>query len=193
MRTPFVIGQQVYIRGLERADLEKMVGWINDEDVTRLLFMGLRPANIELLAEQWQQDQRNQNEVAFAVCDKQSDAFIGTTGLYSINWVMRSAEFRVFLGEKEFWNRGVGTECTRLMTVYGFEKLNLNKVWLGVNADNVGGARAYTKAGFVREGILRQEQYRNFRYYDVIRMSLLRSEYEQLRNTKTTETTESGA
>jgi ribosomal-protein-alanine N-acetyltransferase len=158
-----------------------MVEWINDHDVTQLLFTGMRPANIELLTQQWEQDQRSQNEIAFAVCDKETDAFIGTTGLYRIEWVMRTAEFRIFLGNKKFWNRGIGTECTKLMVIYGFDKLNLNKVCLGVNADNCGAVRAYEKAGFVREGILRQEQYRNFRYYDVIRMSVLRSEYEQFR------------
>jgi RimJ/RimL family protein N-acetyltransferase len=115
------------------------------------------------------------------VCDKEQEVFIGTTGLYSINWIMRAAEFRVFIGNKAFWNRGIGTECTKLMVVYGLEKLNLNRIWLGVNADNLGGVHAYEKAGFVREGVLRQEQYRNFRYYDVIRMSILRTEYEKIR------------
>jgi RimJ/RimL family protein N-acetyltransferase len=181
MKAPFMMGQQVYLRGLERSDLAAMVDWINDNEVTRLLFMGDRPANLELLEEQWEQEQRSQNEVVFAVCGKEDDTFIGTTGLYSINWIMRTAEFRIFLGNKAYWNRGIGTECTKLMVVYGFEKLNLNRIWLGVNADNIGGVRAYEKAGFVHEGVLRQVQYRNFRYYDGISMSMLRSEYEQLR------------
>lgn len=181
MKAPFMVGKQIYLRSLERTDLAAMVEWINDHEVTRLLFMGDRPANLELLEEQWEQEQRSQTEVVFAVCDKEDDSFIGRTGLYSINWIMRTAEFRIFLGNKAYWNRGIGTECTKLMVVYGFEKLNLNRIWLGVNADNIGGVRAYEKAGFVREGILRQEQYRNFRYYDVIRMSMLRSEYEKLR------------
>jgi RimJ/RimL family protein N-acetyltransferase len=158
-----------------------MVEWINDHDVTQLLFTGMRSANIELLTQQWEQDQRSQNEIAFAVCDKETDVFIGTTGLYRIEWVMRTAEFRIFLGDKKFWNRGIGTECTKLMVIYGFEKLNFNKVWLGVNASNGGAVRAYEKSRFVREGILRQEQYRNLQYYDVIRMSILRSEYEPFR------------
>jgi [ribosomal protein S5]-alanine N-acetyltransferase len=182
MKTPFLTGRQVYLRGLTRADLPAMVEWINDSDVTRLLFTGDRPAHLDLLEEQFAQDQRSARDIPFAVCTKAEDMFVGTTGLYVINWIMRSAEFRVFLGAKQYWNRGIGTECTRLMAVYGFEKLNLNRVYLGVNAENQGAARAYEKAGFVREGVLRQEQYRNFRYYDVVRMSMLRSEYEAVRD-----------
>jgi RimJ/RimL family protein N-acetyltransferase len=182
MKAPFMAGDQVYVRSLVRDDLVSMLEWINDPDVTRLLFVGITPANLELLTEQWEHEQRSRNDVVFAVCRKNSsDAFVGTTGLYGINWVMRTGEFRVFIGDKTVWNHGIGSECTKLMVVYGFEKLNLNRVWLGVNAANTGGVRAYEKAGFVREGILRQEQYRNFRYYDVIRMSVLRGDYEALR------------
>ena len=182
MKAPFLEGGKVYLRSLERADLQLMAEWLNDADVTRLLFMGLFPSSPEMLTAQWERERSNPEEVTFAVCDKQSSAFVGTTGLYRIHWVMRTGEFRVFLGDKRVWNRGIGTECVKLMVIYGFEKLNLNKVWLGVNAENAGGVRAYQKAGFVHEGVLRQEQYRNFRYYDAIRMSLLRSEYESMRD-----------
>lgn len=191
MTAPFIQGSRVYLRGLEREDFRSMSEWVNDADVTRLLFMGLFPANLEALIAQWERDRSNPEEVTFAVCDKDSNRFVGTTGLYRIHWVMRTGEFRVFLGDKRAWNRGLGTECAKLMVVYGFEKLNLHKVWLGVNADNVGGVKAYQKAGFVHEGVLRQEQYRNFRYYDAIRMSLLRSEYEEIREKYLCESTKS--
>jgi len=178
---PFISGDQIYLRAVERADLVQLAKWLNDSEVTRLLFMGAFPTNLELLAAQWERDHSNTDEVAFAVCEQRSDAFVGTTGLYRIHWIMRTAEFRVFIGDKNAWNHGIGTECAKLMVVYGFEKLNLNKVWLGVNAENTRGVRAYEKAGFIHEGVLREEQYRNFRYYDAIRMSILRSEYEQFR------------
>lgn len=181
MIAPFLQGQHIYLRSLERADLQLMAEWLNDPDVTRLLFMGLFPSNLEALTAQWERDRNNPEETTFAVCDKTSNQFVGTTGVYRIQWVMRTGEFRVFLGDKRVWNRGIGTECAKLMVVFGFEKLNLNKMWLGVNADNAAAVKAYQKAGFVHEGVLRQEQYRNFRYYDAIRMSMLRSEYEPIR------------
>lgn len=193
MSAPFIQGHRVYLRSVERQDLALITEWLNDPEVTRLLFMGLFPANLESLVAQWERDRSNPEEVTLAVCDKESNRFVGTAGLYRIHWVMRTGEFRVFLGDKKAWNRGLGTECTRLMVVYGFEKLNLNKVWLGVNAENAGGVKAYQKAGFVHEGILRQEQYRNCQYYDAVRMSLLRSEYEAIRDTYLCETAKNAA
>jgi RimJ/RimL family protein N-acetyltransferase len=47
-----------------------------------------------------------------------------------------------------------------------------------VHADNARGIRAYEKVGFRREGLLRQESYREGRYGDTLVMALLRQEWE---------------
>jgi len=177
LKNPFIVGEQVYLRGLELGDLENLVCWMNNSEVTYYLFMGDRPANLERLKEQFERERRSQNDIVFAVMHKESDTHIGWTGLYTINWISRSAEFRNFIGEKTHWNKGIGTEVAKLLIKYAFNKLNLNKVWLGVNTEHKGAIRSYEKAGFVREGILRQEIYRNGKYYDAVRMSIVRQEY----------------
>ena len=174
MKAPFITGHRIYLTGINKEDLSKIVKWVNDSEMTYYLFMGDRPAHIELLTEQWEKEIKNPNEVAMAIVDKKKDKMIGWSGLYSINWISRSAEYRIFIGEKQYRDRGIGTEVAKLMLNYGFEKLNLNKIWLGVNAAHKGAVHSYEKAGFVKEGMLREEIYRNGKYYDAIRMSILR-------------------
>ena len=174
---PFLQGEVVYCRGLRPDDSAAMSNWLNDDEVTRLLYQGLRPMSASAVYEMWSREAADANTVSLAVCRKENDAFVGTTGIYDLQWIMRSGAFRVFIGDKGSWDRGIGTDCARLMLRYGFDKLNLNRVWLGVNAANERAVRAYEKAGFVREGLLRQEQFRNGRYYDVVRMAVLRDEY----------------
>lgn len=179
MRSPYLSGKKLYLRGVEKEDLEKFVPWINDQEVTHYMFMGNRPAHLEVLIEQWEREIRNPNEAIFAIIDKKEDTLIGSAGLYQINNISRASEFRIIIGEKRFWKKGYGSETAGLLLEYGFEKLNLNKIWLGVNAENLAAGRSYEKAGFVKEGVLRQEIFRNNRYYDAIRMSILRAEYEK--------------
>jgi RimJ/RimL family protein N-acetyltransferase len=81
------------------------------------------------------------------------------------------------LGEPEEWGKGYGSEATRLVLRYAFETLNLNRVWLHVYEYNERGLRAYEKAGFRREGRLRQEMFRDGRYWDTIVMGILRDEW----------------
>ena len=178
MKHPFIIGDRVYLRGLEKDDLTgNMSQWANDSDVTYFMFMGATPSTSERLEEEYEPLWKSKNDIVLAVIDKKTDVHIGNVGLYGINWISRAAEFRIIIGEKKYWNKGYGTEATQLTVAYGFEKLNLNKIWLGVNQDNKSAVKTYEKAGFIHEGTLRQEIYRNGQYYDAVRMSILRDAY----------------
>lgn len=178
MYHPFIIGKKLYLRGLERKDLEgNYFQWANDPEVTYYMFMGAYPNTIEALQEEYDKLIKSKNDVVFAIIDKKTDTHIGNVGLYTINWISRSGELRIIIGEKKYWGKGYGTEATKLVLEYAFDKLNLNKVWLGVNVEHVAAVRCYENAGFVKEGILREEIYRNGKYYDAVRMSVLRKEY----------------
>jgi RimJ/RimL family protein N-acetyltransferase len=58
-----------------------------------------------------------------------------------------------------------------------FEELNLNRVWLEVHDFNARAIACYRKCGFIEEGRLRQDRYRNGEYGDTIVMGLLRDEF----------------
>jgi RimJ/RimL family protein N-acetyltransferase len=178
MSTAFLEGKDIVLRGFEREDLQHLYRWVNDPEVTYYMFMGDRPSTIEDLAEIWEKERKSPTDIVFAIIEKAGGKVVGTCGLYCINFISRHAELRIVIGEKDFWGKGLGTETLRLMISYAFDKLNLNKVWLGGNADNTAAIRCYEKAGFTREGVLRQEIYRNGKYYDAIRLSILREEYE---------------
>ena len=179
MYHPFIVGEKIYLRGLEKNDLSgNMFQWVNDPEVTYFMMMrGERPNSMELMEEEYERYTRSKNDVVFGIVDKKTDTLIGRVGLYDIHRISHFGEFRIIIGEKEYWNKGYGTEATKLTVQYGFETLNLSKVWLHTNAENKGAIKAYENAGFVHEGVLRQEIYRNGRYYDAVRMSILRDEY----------------
>ncbi|MBA3075682.1 MAG: GNAT family N-acetyltransferase, partial [Anaerolineae bacterium] len=103
---------------------------------------------------------------------------IGNTGLHNIDMVTREAEFGIFIGEKSYWSQGLGREATLLTLKHGFEDLNLNRIFLFVFENNLRGIAAYKAVGFVQEGILREAIYKNGRYYNVLVMSVLHSEWK---------------
>lgn len=102
---------------------------------------------------------------------------IGWVHLAEIDPWARHAELGIFIGEADYRGRGFGTETTRLVVEFGFNQLNLNKVWLTVDADNEAALRCYNRVGFRRDGVIRDAVYRDGRYIDRILMSVLRSEY----------------
>jgi RimJ/RimL family protein N-acetyltransferase len=92
----------------------------------------------------------------------------------------RHAELGIMIGEKEYWNRGYGTDAVGTLVRFAFEQMNLNKVTLGVFEFNERAQAVYQKLGFVVEGRAREDYYQDGRYWDIIRMSVLRREYDAL-------------
>lgn len=169
------------LKQIEASDLKKLSGlisgWVNDGLVTYYMFTGQTPKNSKQILADFEKLLGNDHNVIFLVLDKKTKKPVGYAGLYEINPTARKAEFRVLIGETDFWGKGLGTEITELLTFYGFDRLNLNRVYLGFTSDNKSAQKAYENSGYKFEGTLKQDIYRNSQYYDSIRMAILRDEY----------------
>ncbi len=177
MSAPFLAGDKVVLRGLRRNDLERYRSWLENPEATHFMESGWRPVSDAEIEEIYKASTEPDDTAVFVIVDKASDTPVGVCGLYLIHWICRRGEFRILIGDDAFRGKGLGSEAARLTVAYGFDKLNLETIYLGVNAENQGAIASYEKAGFVREGIRRRLIYRNGRYYDALMMSILRDEY----------------
>jgi len=179
MQNPFLIGTKIYLRPLERPDAPVLAKWINDERVTRTL-QQYRPQNLQT-EEAWIDGlYGGERDIVLGIATKDGDRLVGCAGLHNIDFKDRKASFGIMIGEPEEWGKGYGSEATALMIGHGFATLNLHRIWLHVYANNAHAITAYEKLGFKREGILRQDQYREGRYVDVYTMGILREEWSGL-------------
>jgi len=177
-KSAFMSGSLVYLRPLERADLnERYLGWLNDPEVTRYLETGTFPSTIHDLEDFYANVTGSKQQVIFAIVDATSDQHIGNIKLGPIHWIHRSATLGILIGDKKCWGKGIGLEATRLAVEYGFGRLNLRRIDLGVFADHESALRCYERVGFKIEGCMREALFRSGEYKDRIWMGLLRSEY----------------
>ncbi len=184
-RTAFAEGRQIFLRPLERADLnERYLGWLNDPEITQYMETGLFPTTAEDLENFYRSVSGSRSDVILAITDKKTGQHIGNVKLGPINWVHRRASFGILVGEKGFWGKGVGLEATILTVEYGFYRLNLHRMDLGVFAEHEAAVRCYQKAGFKIEGRLRQDLFQDGEYKDRLLMGLLRSEYKPSKSGK---------
>ncbi len=176
MENPHVIGERIYLRPLERSDVPLLRTWFNHPHVTEHLAMRA-PVNLDFEDEFLAALARDRQRVVLGIALKDGDRLIGTVGLEDIDPVNRHAQFGIAIGVEAEWGKGYGTEATRLITRYAFRHLNLHRVFLHAYETNVRGLRAYEKAGFRREGVLRQSRWQETRYVDTIVMAALREEW----------------
>lgn len=174
-------GERIRLRAIEREDLPRFVAWLNDPEVrdNLVLFMPLSLVDEEHWFEKTLGQPPAERPLVIEIRQGEGWQPIGNCGIGPIDWRCRHGEVGIFIGEKSLWNQGYGTESMRLLLRHGFQTLNLNRVFLRVYETNLGGIRAYEKAGFVHEGRMRQAEYRAGRFLDVLLMSVLRSEYKE--------------
>lgn len=102
---------------------------------------------------------------------------IGSIALQYWNKSSKSIELGADL-RRDYWGKGLAFEFTKPAIDFAFEKLELNRVELRCNPQNMASKRIAEKFGFTFEGTLREYVYIDGKGYDDESVySLLRSEY----------------
>ena len=176
-------GKLVRLRAYEKSDLDAVMKWVNDEEVTDFLAGGMLTYPVSSIAEEKFIEataKSSDTEKSFAIETLAERKYLGGVAFHAINWLNRSAGVGITIGDKSFWGRGYGTDAMHVMMRLGFDKMNLHRLWLHVYDYNQRAIASYEKCGFKREGVLRSERFYRGRYHDTIVMGILESEYRAI-------------
>lgn len=159
----------ISLEQIERQDLPHLKQMRNE---LREYFREYRLLN-DLNQEEWfERMSRDRNQVMFKIVNDK--ILVGACGLHYISWTNRSAEFGIYIG-KCFQGKGLAKEAMGRLLSYGFNELNLNRIWGEVYSNNPA-LRFYKNFGFEIEGRLRETYYYH-EWYDSYIISMLRKEY----------------
>lgn len=166
------VGPRVSLAPVTVGDADLAARWLNDLEVA-----------VPLGDEAWQTiTPESQAAVAgsdhvFTVIANDGDVPIGRCLLYGVNQVDRNANVGIFIGDKQYWNQGLGGETLELLLEYAFNLLNLHSVMLGVFEFNTRALSCYRRLGFREIGRRRQTRLIAGTYYDGVMMDLLADEF----------------
>jgi diamine N-acetyltransferase len=165
--------EDVYLRALELSDVDRTQKWHNDPDLYAMLVSPFRHVS-HAAEEEWirRKASYSQTEVQLAICLREGDQHIGNVHLTDIDWVARHACVGIFIGASQYWSKGYGRQAVRLILCHAFHDLGLHRVYLTVLEDNPRAIRTYEKCGFVVEGKLRQHDFKQGRFKDLILMGI---------------------
>jgi RimJ/RimL family protein N-acetyltransferase len=174
-----IIGEAIRLRGIDKEDLTLFVSWLNDPDVKR--YLSLYNPLSHAQEEKWFEDLAHhsiaEQPLMIEVLDEQEWKAVGNISFINVDQQSRNAELGVFIGDKEFWGKGIGTKAISLMLDYGFKTLNFHRVYLRVFEPNKRGIHCYEKIGFKHEGAMREAYFLDGEYIDVLFMSILCDEW----------------
>ena len=139
---------QVTIRPLQEQDAYTSVHWRNDKEVfkyTGNVYNHIIPLESEI---EWINKilANNQTGKEYRCAILADDVYVGNIYLTDINEV--SAHYHIFIGDKNYWGKGVAKQASLLILKYAFEELKLKSVILRVRKDNISAYNLYKKLGF---------------------------------------------
>ncbi len=172
-----VEGDLVALGPLRRDLLETYHRWVNDFDVARTLGLPLKPSTLESEHRRFDAlTAGNSDSVVFTIYERATLCPVGITELQDIDHAHRTAELVMFIGHKECWGNGFGSEVTALMQDYAFDSLGLHNLMLKVFSHNERAIYVYEQAGFREIGRRRAAFREGGRVHDTIFMDCLASE-----------------
>lgn len=171
------MSKNIILTALRKSDSSTLYKWINDRE--QVLFNSSYQPISELQHEDWFSKISHRNDTKiFAIKLSTSDKLIGSCQLHTIDSISHSAELQIRIGDIEERKKGYGSEAVRLLLDFGFNDLNLHRIYLQVFENNNVAIKLYEKMNFKREGLLRDSAFINGNYVNVIVMGILRHEYE---------------
>ena len=173
-------GLKVGLRALEKEDLNFLKDWRNHVDF-RKHFREVRELSLAD-QENWLASLQNSRLInfMFIIVELETNKPIGAAGLLYINWINRAADFSFYIGKNEIYvdDKEVSIESAKLLIDYGFNNLNLNKIWMELYEFDKKKIDFFTKKfNFKQDGLLRQNCFEEGKYWDSYIISLLKSEY----------------
>ncbi|MBI3749838.1 MAG: GNAT family N-acetyltransferase [Chloroflexi bacterium] len=155
--------------------------WYADPEIARLARYQPSPMRPEEIDRFFEARVVGRDALAMDIHEQTTDRLIGTCEFSQLDGENGSALYHITIGEADAWGRGYGTEATRLMLDHAFGTLSLHRIGLFVFEFNERAVRAYRRCGFVIEGRSRESIWRDGRWWDELAMSVLESDWRQLR------------
>lgn len=168
------------LRELRADDAEAMYGYFSDPEVMKYY-------DLETFTEQEQaqamlarhaKGYAEHRRIRWAIVPKADEQgrMIGTIGFHTWDKEDRKAEVGYEL-DRAYWGQGVVLEAMHAILPFGFGQMELNRVEAQFSPQNTGSRRVLEKAGFQREGVLRDYAYHRGAFWDVEVYSLLKREF----------------
>lgn len=156
-------GKNISIRKFEEKDVSAKVEWINNPQNNKYLHYDLPLENERTLA--WYKNIRDRTDRYDGVIEVDGIA-VGLIGLLSIDENNRKAELYVCICDNRFRGQGIAKESVKLIIGYAFTIINLKKVYLYTEIENIAAQQLFESVGFKKEVLLKKDLFYNGKYID---------------------------
>lgn len=120
----------------------------------------------------------NGRRISYAIL-KRDGELAGMVSCYNIDHERKTGEIGIYLGERDLWGQGLGTDALVTFVRHLFNDLGFDSVYLHTYQSNVRAQRSYARVGFEPREVKRRYAPR-VGYHDEVRMDLTRDRFARV-------------
>ncbi len=155
-----ITGKKIVLRDKKLADARDDYTWQTDPELTRLdaatqLALTFPHYLLDYTGELCFSDSTRRR---FAI-ETLDGKHIGNCGYYGIDEIKGEAELGITIGDRDYWNKGYGTDAVTTLVNYIFRQTNLNRIYLKTLESNSRAQKCFQKCGFTPCGHLVKDRF----------------------------------
>lgn len=160
-------GTNIFLRDVTVSDVdEDYYQWMTDDEVNKYMETRFNHQSIEEIKNYVEKMNSDPNVYFMGIIYKKKEKRIGNIKLGPVSNRHFRSEMSLWIGEKSLWGAGLGTEAISLMRDFACARLKLHKITAGCYSNNIASARAFEKAGFHIEAVLKEEYFNQGKFVD---------------------------
>ena len=171
-------GKRVHLRVVTAADLALLTTWTNDLDFnSEYNTFGLRRA--DSVEKSFAENGLLSSQHGELLMGIEDGTVVGSISYHQMPYGPNEGSIAYNIGlsiAPAYRGKGYGTEAQKLLASYLFSTYPIMRVEATTDRENIAEQKALEKAGFTREGVMRQAQWRTGSWHDMVVYSKLRGE-----------------
>ena len=178
-----IIKDNIALRAIEKEDLPLLQSWRNNDDL-RKYFREWREFSMAQ-KEKWYDNMISDDRFQMFMIQRDDKLShkdyntLGVAGITYIDWVNRHGDVHFYIGKNGEWiDKKIAPKAFEIILDYGFNTMNLNKLWAEIYEIDSKKLDFFLKRGFTIDASLREHYYHKGKYYTSHILSLLKKEYE---------------
>ncbi len=168
---------RVFLDKIKKEDMQYLYKWFSDtEFLSSYDYVAPVPMSKEKV-DKTIADYNEENDAIIFAIRNEDNKIIGIAGYYDIVKDNQVATLFIGIGDKNQQGKGYGKKALDELLNYGFNTLNLYRIQLNVIAFNTPAIALYEKAGFKKEGTMKEFLLRDSKRYDLYMYAKLKNDY----------------
>ncbi|MBM7646216.1 RimJ/RimL family protein N-acetyltransferase [Scopulibacillus daqui] len=184
-------GNKVILRDLTEDDVKHIYYWIYEaEDREHMKWNGpyipVEPKTYETFYNDYKDDLKiaGTKDPRSTLVIEADQKLIGTVGWYWVSKHTNWLENGIVIYDSTYWSGGYGTDAFSLWTDYIFENMDVVRVGITTWSGNERMIRLAEKVGMIEEGRIRKARIVDGKYYDSVKMGILRVEWKSRKSSR---------